>query len=121
MNWHRILLASTLPLAGVAPVVALFWWRRRVMLGTVVGTGVLLVVSLFFSAAEFVDADRVRIDCITNGLKDACLAIAHGPADVVRVGAYGLVAFVQVAVLFLVGLSAERRIEDADRDPAWRR
>lgn len=101
--------------------------RRRLPLvaspremGNVVGAGLLFVVSLFFSATEFVDADRLRIDCM-NDVESACLAIAHAPSDFTRVGAYVLVAFAQVAVLFLVGQAIERRVHDADLDPSWRR
>jgi hypothetical protein len=107
-------------LVGIVPIAAIFWWRHRVMLGSVVGAGLLLVVSLFFSATEFVDVDRLRLDCM-HDVESACLAIAYGPSDFTRVGVYILVAFAQVAVLFLIGEVVERRLADSDRDPAWRR
>jgi len=119
ITWLRLAKAFTLPIAISVPVVWLFCWWRQVMLGNVVAVAVFLVASLFFSAAEFVEVDRLRMACM-DGIKDACLAIALGPSDFVRVGAYGMVAFVQVMVLFLVSESIERRMRKADLDPSWR-
>lgn len=121
MNWFRLGEALVLPPVLFSPVAWWLWSRSRVELATVVLMAGFLVTSLFFAAVEFVDCDRTRIACMVDGIKSACLAIAHGPSDVVRVGAYGVVAFVQIMALFVAGGAVEKRIRNATVDPAWRR
>ena len=121
MNWSRLLLASVVPLAVVGPVASWLWARKHFDGGKVAAILILLVFSMAFSAIEFVDCDRTRLACIQDGLKSACLSMAEGPDDSVRVGAYGIVGMAQIGLVFLASDIVEKRRRNDDFDPAWRR
>ena len=79
------------------PIAALFWVRRQWTFGTVIGAGVLLSGALFFGGLEYVGGLQFRIACEQTGTPCA----PSNPSDFVRISVYGIVAMLQVMMLFV--------------------
>ena len=116
LHWGRILLAATLPLALALPAAALAWRRRLTLTGYVTGLAVLLVATITFSAIEFGDAYHYRLLCEATGTP----CRLSQPSDFIKISTYGLVGFVQIGILFFIGLRVEEKARLSEVDPAWR-
>jgi hypothetical protein len=107
VNWYRIAAASTVPIVVAAPIIAFCWQKRRVMTGTLLGSGVFFLGFVFFAAWDFAEALNYARP-ITD------------PSEFTKIAVYGFVAMLQVMALFLVSQATEKRIRDSERDPVWR-
>jgi hypothetical protein len=116
MNWLRLLAAIGLPPLVALPVAVLCWKRRQMDIGTIVGAGMLFVGALVFGGIEYVDGIRFRMWCEQTGTP----CPSSSPSDFARISAYGIVAMVEVMVLFVVAALVERRQARRPYDPRWR-
>lgn len=116
LHWARIFVAATLPLAVALPAAALAWRRHLTLTGYIVGLAVLLVAAITFASIEFGDAFHYRLLC--EAANAACRP--SRPSDFIKISLYGMVGFVQIGILFLLGLRAEERARLRDVDPEWR-
>ena len=111
LNWWRIVLAFVIPtLLGVG--VAMVLWRRRdTMMGSVVAGGLIFALILLFFAGEYIEVTRFQIACQLAGIP---CKLRLG--DFNRFVIYGFIAFIDVAIVFTIGL----RIEDRRRRQPFR-
>ena len=117
MHWGRMVWAALLPAAVAFPAARFAWRRHRVLLGNITGTAVLLGAAITFAALEFGDAYNYRLLCEATGT--ACRA--SDPSDFTKIAAYGLIAFVQIGVLFLASLRSEEQTRRSEVAAEWRR
>jgi hypothetical protein len=116
LHWGRILAASLLPLAVALPAAALAWRRQLTLTGYVVGLAILLVGAITFASMEFGDAFHYRLLCEAAGTP----CRLSSPSDFIKISTYGIIGFVQIGMLFLIGLRVEERARLRDVDPPWR-
>ena len=116
-NWLRVLAAFGLPPLIAVPLAILFWARRQMTVGTVVGVGVFFVAAIAFSGIEYVESLRFWAAC----LQSDTTCRSSGPDDFARITAYGFVAMVQGMALFLLEASVERHEAEKGFDTPWRR
>lgn len=104
LNWFMIAIELAVPIPA-AIVVAWFFWRRgRWVIGNVVGSGVVLLVTLVCFGGQFVDVLRLSAACDAAGI-----VCAMHPSLFMGLAVFVLIGFIEVAVLYVVSLVAEER------------
>jgi hypothetical protein len=116
MHWARILTASAVPIAIALPAAALAWRKGKMLLGNMLGLSILFLAAITFAAIEFGEAFHFRLLCQVT----QAVCWPSDPSDFVKIATYGIVAFVQVGVLFWLSLGAEERARRRELDPSWR-
>ena len=116
MNWPRILFALTVPSLAGAVVAAPFWIKKQPVIGNAIAAALILITPIFLSVAERVDVAKYEQRCVDFA--------RYCPIDVsalfMRMATYAVIAFAEIAVLFLVSSKFEERAKRQDFDPEWR-
>lgn len=97
LNWCRIAVSFVIPTLIGLVVARLLWRREDTMMGNVVGAGVSLLVLLLFFAGEYVEITRFQIAWTGVPYK-----VRLGYFN--RYAIYAFIGFVDVAIVFLMGL-----------------
>jgi hypothetical protein len=103
-EWSSVALEVALSIPTAVLVSWLFWRKNRWVIGNVVGSGVILLVSLGAFGEQFVNLLRVSGACDEAGL----ICVMH-PSAFIQLAIFILVAFVEIAMLYILGLIAEER------------
>ena len=115
MSWGWITLSAVLPLPfaiGVARLV----WRRDLMTGNVAGSAVILAATVFFMGHEYMAIQQTVASC--GGLIATCNG---GPDPFTRMAPYAFTGFVDVIVIYVLGLRFDTKIQNSTYAPEWRR
>jgi hypothetical protein len=115
LNWKWIvLMAAAPPIVGV--LVAFPVWRtKRMILGNLAGTLVILGIALALILRESAEIDAVTRACLDAGF--TCWPV---PAAFTRYAIYASIGMLEVFGLFTLSLTVERRLRDRDYAPEWR-
>jgi hypothetical protein len=117
INWHLIAFASVLPLLVGFAVALPFWKRNNLVVGNTVGLFVMFVGFLFFAGSEYADALKFRYWCAET--QTPCPPTGSG--DFLRIAAFGMIAMVQAAAIYVASGDIERRASSRHYKPRWRR
>jgi|SRR5579862_1941624 len=116
MNWTRVAIALTVPTIVAIAIAWPFWIKNKAIVGNVIGAIVIFMTAILLANAERVDIERLQVKCVAEG--------RYCPTDVPalfrRMVVYALIAFVEVAVLFMISLRIEERRRRSQFDPEWR-
>jgi hypothetical protein len=115
LNWFWIAIELTIP-----PLVALlfaypFWRKGGMIFGNIVGTAVLFGTAFALIMREYVELDRLTLQCLDEGR--TCWP---DPSAFARFAIYATIGLVEVFALFGWSLRVERKIRDRDYAPEWR-
>jgi len=116
MNWPGIVFALTTPSVVAAIVAVPFWLRDKAIIGNAIAAGVLMLSAVLLANHERVLALRLQNDCLDRGM----FCHFDVPQLFDRMAVYAIIAFVEIAVLFLVSARVERRRSRRHVDPQWR-
>jgi hypothetical protein len=104
LDWSLVAIQLAAPVP-VAILVAWFFWRKgRWAIGNVVGSGVVLLVTLVCFGEQFATQLRASVACDEAGL----VCVMH-PSAFIQLAIFVLIAFVEISLLYVVGLVAEER------------
>ena len=110
-NLTWVWLAASVPLvAGVLTALPFWLARARDEVGSIVGSGVILMCVIGLIAREYGTIEAVTAHCVQ--LDIGC---HFHPAPFVRYAIFGGIGMVQVFVVFLTGLSVEERLRRSGR------
>ena len=98
----------------VALLVARLFWGKDSTVGNIVGSGVIAVAMVGFISREYVDLGQQRLVCATRDWP-----CAFWPTDFVRYAIYASIGFLEVIVVYSVGLWFEERGRRRERAPEW--
>ena len=104
LNWLRIGLSVVIPTFIGLAVARVFWGRRDTMMGNVIGAGVIFTLILLFFAGEYIEITNFQIKCV-EAVTPCKLQLGAFNRYVI----YGFAGFVDVAIIFALGLSFEER------------
>jgi hypothetical protein len=110
-DWILILIALVLPIPVALVAAWLFWRRNQADVGNVVGSGI-----IFFIAICCFGDELVRILRVTTACEAAGTPCVMSPSPLVRFTIFGVIAFLQVAVLYTVSVVHQER---AQRRAYW--
>ncbi len=116
LHWQWIALMATLPGLAVWLVAVPFWRQRQFIFGNVVGAGVVFVSALAMIFREYLEIRRVTQACL-----DAGTTCWPDPSAFTRYAIYAAIGLVEVIAIFSVSLTVERRMDNRDYAPQWRR
>ena len=106
---------------GIAPglvgllVASPLWRLRQTILGNIFGT-----IVIFGTAVALIMREHVVLDRATQACLDAGYTCWADPSAFTRYAIYAFIGLFEVFALFLVSLSAERRLRNRDYAPEWR-
>jgi hypothetical protein len=104
LSWPLVAAQIAIPLP-VGLVIAWFLWRKsQWIVGNVVGSGAILVGTFVCFFDQFVNGLRLSVACDEQGL----ICIMH-PSLFMMLATFVTIGFVQIAILYLTGASAEQR------------
>jgi predicted Na+-dependent transporter len=104
LNWWRIALAIVVPMVLGVLVGKLFWRREDSTMGSVVAAGVIFALVLLFFAGEYIEIARFQVACLDAHITCKLRLAAHN-----RYFIYGFIGFIDVAIVFAMGLRHEER------------
>lgn len=103
-HWRAIGLAFAVPLLAGLGLCVFLWRGADSTVGSAIGAGVVFAVILALFTREWVAFERLRETCAA-----ARVLCAVYPYDLIRYTLIGFIGFVDVAILFLLGLRVEER------------
>jgi hypothetical protein len=116
LNWFWIALASTLPPVAAVLVAFPFWRKGQMTFGSIVGTTVIFGSALGLILREYVELDRVTMQCL-----DAGYVCWPEPSAFTRFAIYAFIGLIEVFALFTLGLKAEERRRRRHYAREWQR
>jgi hypothetical protein len=103
-DWSLVAIEVALSIPSAILVAWFFWRKNRWVIGNVVGSGIILLVALVAFGAQFANLMRVSVACDEAGL----ICVMH-PSAFLQLAIFVLIAFVEIALLYSLGLMAEER------------
>ena len=113
MRWWPIGLAIVLPTI-LALIVARLFWSKDSTVGNIMGSAVIAAAMIGFISREYVDLDQQRRACVAREV-----SCAFRPSDFTRYSIYASIGFIEVIVIYSLGLGFEERLRRRDRSPEW--
>jgi len=110
-DWTIIAIAIVVPLPVAGLGAWLCWRKNQLDVGNVVGSGI-----IFFIAICCFGAELVRVLKTTTACEAAGIPCVMSPSPLVRFMVFGVIAFLQVAVLYIVSFRFQER---AQRHAYW--
>jgi hypothetical protein len=115
LNWSWLAVAATAP--GLLGVIAAFpfWRRSEPILGNILATAIIFVLSF-----GLIWREHVELDAIVKACLDAGTVCWPEPAAFTRYAIYAFIGLIQVFVVFTLSLRVEERMRRRDYAPEWR-
>jgi NO-binding membrane sensor protein with MHYT domain len=113
-DWRYLAASAVLPLIGACLAAWPLWRLRQEILGSILGAGVALIFVIGFIGREYVSIQQATQTCI-----DTETPCAIRPAEFTRYAAYGLTGFLDVGVVFMMGLRADERRRRRESQDWW--
>lgn len=115
LQWHWIVLALVLPLAGGLLLAWPIWLSGQSMLGNLAGS-----VVMFGAAIGFIMREHAALDLAVQACIDAGSTCWPEPAAFTRFAVYAFIGLAQVIALFSLSVRVEDRRRRRGYAPEWR-
>jgi hypothetical protein len=115
LSWRWILLMLTVPPVAGAVMASLFWRKREMILGNLVGTMVIFGAGVVLIVRESIEVNGAIAQCLNAGY--TCWPV---PSAFVRYSIYAFIALAEVIALFNWSLRIETRMRNRLYAPEWR-